>query len=59
MVEEHSSGVEVMIFRGHAGRAHKRQLEKSNLKRKHLDKFPQVRHVACHCEIGTRVAVGV
>ena len=43
---------------GHAGKAHKKQLEKlakmksftDKFKNKHRERFPQVEYVVCHCE---------
>ena len=57
-VTEHFSDAKVMICGGHAGRAHKKQLENlakmksfsEDFQRKHCDWFPQVRHVTCHCK---------
>ena len=57
-VTEHFGDAKVMICGGHAGRAHKKQLENlakiksfsEDFQRKHCDRFPQVRHVTCHCK---------
>ena len=55
---EHFPDAEVMICGGHAGKAHKKQLEElakkksftNKYKNKHREKFPQVDSVVCHCE---------
>ena len=55
---EHFPDAEVMICGGHAGKAHKKQLEElakkksftDKYKNKHREKFPQVDSVVCHCE---------
>ena len=55
---EHFPDTEVMICGGHAGKAHKKQLEDlakkkfftDKYKNKHRDKFPEVDSVVCHCE---------
>ena len=54
---EHFPDAKVMICGGHAGRAHKKQLEKlakmrsftEDFKKKHCKKFPMVNEVACCC----------
>ena len=56
-VTEHFPDAKVMICGGHAGRAHKKQLEKlqkvkrftAPLIKKHREKFPSVGDVVCHC----------
>ena len=56
-VTEHFPKAKVMICGGHAGRAHKKQLEKlaklksfsDHFKRKHQGEFPTVNEVACCC----------
>ena len=56
-VTDHFPDAKVMICDGHAGRAHKKQLEKlqkmksftANLIKKYEDKFPSVGDVVCHC----------
>ena len=56
-VTEHFPNAKVMICGGHAGRAHKKQLEKlSKMKQfspalvsKYSDSFPSVGVVVCHC----------
>ena len=63
VVAEHFSDANVMICGGHAGRAHKKQLENlakmksfsGDYKSAHDKKFPQVHDVVCHC---TRHKVG-
>ncbi len=55
---EHFPDAEIMICGGHAGKAHKKQLEKlakmksftDKFKTKHHVRFPQVDSVVCHCE---------
>ena len=55
---EHFPDAEIMICGGHAGKAHKKQLEKlakkksftDQFKKKHHERFPQVDSVVCHCE---------
>ena len=55
---EHFPDAEIMICCGHAGKAHKKQLEKlakmksftDRFKKKHHERFPQVDSVVCHCE---------
>ena len=56
-VTDHFPNAEIMICGGHAGRAHKKQLEKLqkiksftvDLIRKYKDTFPSVGDVVCHC----------
>ena len=56
-VTDHFPDAEIMICGGHAGRAHKKQLEKlskmkrftENLITKHKAEFPSVADVVCHC----------
>ena len=60
VVAEHFSDAKVMICGGHAGRAHKKQLENlakmksfsEHFKSAHDEKFPQVHDVARHCSVG-------
>ena len=55
---EHFPDAEIMICGGHAGKAHKKQLEKlakmksftDKFKNKHNERLPQVDSVVCHCE---------
>ena len=55
---EHFPDAEIVICGGHAGKAHKKQLEKlakmksftDKFKKKHHERFPQVDSVVCHCE---------
>ena len=55
---EHFPDAEIMTCGGHAGKAHKKQLEKlakkksftDQFKKKHHERFPQVDSVVCHCE---------
>lgn len=57
VVAEHFSDAKVMICGGHAGRAHKKQLENftkmksfsNDFKSAHSKRYPQVRDVVCHC----------
>ncbi len=57
-VTEHFPDAKVMICGGHAGRAHKKQLEtlskcksfSKSYQGKHCKKFPQVNEVTCLCE---------
>ena len=57
VVAEHFSDAKVMICGGHAGRAHKKQLENlakmksfsDDYKSAHERTFPQVHDVVCHC----------
>ena len=56
-VTDHFPDAKVMICGGHAGRAHKKQLEKlqkmksftADLIKKYKDTFPTVGNVVCHC----------
>ena len=56
-VTDHFPNAEIMICGGHAGRAHKKQLEKlqkiksfsADLVRKYKDDFSSVGDVVCHC----------
>ena len=56
-VTDHFPNVQVVICGGHAGRAHKKQLQKlqkmkqfgNNLVTKYLANFPTVGDVVCHC----------
>lgn len=56
-VTKHFPNAKIMLCGGHAGRAHKKQLEKlakmksfsHDFKKKHNEKFPQVDIVACCC----------
>ena len=56
-VTDHFPNAKVMICGGHAGRAHKKQLEKlqkmksftADLIKKYKDNFPSVGDVVCHC----------
>ena len=55
---EHFPDADIMICGGHAGKAHKKQLEKlakmksftDKFKQIHRERFPQVDSVVCHCE---------
>ena len=55
---DHFPDAEIMICGGHAGKAHKKQLENlakkksftDQFKKKHHERFPQVDSVVCHCE---------
>ena len=57
-VTDHFPDAKVMICGGHAGRAHKKQLEKlskkksftEDFKKKYRETFPQVDEVVCHCQ---------
>ena len=56
-VTEHFPKAKVMICGGHAGRAHKKQLEKlksfsDDFKRKHQDEFPTVNAVVAQVSTG-------
>ena len=65
VVAEHFSDAKVMICGGHAGRAHKKQLENlskmksfsNDFKSAHSKMFPQVNDVVCHCS-SSRHSVG-
>ena len=56
-VKDHLPNAKVMICGGHAGRAHKKQLEKlkkikfftADIIRKYKDDSPSVGSVVCHC----------
>ena len=66
VVAEHFSDAKVMICGGHAGWAHKKQLENlakvksfsADFKALHRDKFPQVFNVLCHCKNRHSVGCG-
>ena len=57
-VADHFSTTKIMICGGHAGRAHKKQLEKLSMKKsftedfkkKFRERFPEVDNVVCHCK---------
>ena len=57
-VADHFPTAKIMICGGHAGRAHKKQLEKlstkksftEDFKKKFRERFPHVDKVVCHCK---------
>ena len=66
VVAEHFGDTKMIICGGHAGRAHKKQLENlakvksfsADFKALHRDKFPQVCDVLCHCKNRHSVGCG-
>ena len=63
---EHFPNAEVMVCGGHAGKAHKKQLEKlskmksftADFRNSHRETFPQVDTVLCHCQKRHKLGCG-